>query len=255
MNPVQTSQASRLKPSSIISTVLSPAVRLWLRSQVERVEDLQVKIEGSDRLLLIGHIPRVAVSARHAVYQGLYLHQLRLIAQQIRINLGQVLKGQPLRLLEPVPVYTELLLQEADLNASLQAPLLANALTELLVSLSQPGKPGNTSPLTRHPSIFSTLKDQQIAWERIEIGSGELTIIGVYSDYSDDRIPIVLRASLQVDNRNKLRCDRLQIQETLGLAAPDLQGFQIDLGPDVDIEELTLSPGQLVCRGRILVSP
>lgn len=251
MNPVQTSQASRLKPSSIISTVLSPAVRLWLRSQVERVDDLQVKIEGSDRLLLTGHIPRVAVSARHAVYQGLYLHQLRLIAQQIRINLGQILKGQPLRLLEPVPVYTELMLQEADLNASLQAPLLANALTELLVNLRQAGKPGSKGAQETPHSALST----SITWERIEIGSNQLTITGIYFDSTGDAIPIVIQATLQVENGSKLRCDRLQIKENVGLAGLDLQGFQIDLGSEVNIEELTLSPGQLVCRGRILVSP
>jgi len=71
---------------------------------------------GSDRQILHGTIPRVSILARHAVYQGLHLTQIQLVGEGIRTNLGQVL-GQPLRLLEPVPV-AELLLHESALNAS-----------------------------------------------------------------------------------------------------------------------------------------
>jgi hypothetical protein len=60
----------------------------------------------------------VSISARHAVYQGLHLTQIQLITEGIRVNLAAILRGQPLRLLEPVPVFVELLLQELDLNTS-----------------------------------------------------------------------------------------------------------------------------------------
>jgi predicted phage tail protein len=120
--------------SRIISRILSPAVRLWLRSQVEQVEDLQFQIEGGDRQILSGHIPRVAIAARQVVYQGLHLSQMDLAGTGIRINLGQVLKGKPLKLLEIVPVEGEMQLQEADLNASLRAPILSGAVSELLVN-------------------------------------------------------------------------------------------------------------------------
>ena len=141
-NQAGTTAKTTLEPVSskqrIISKILSPAVWLWLRSQVEQVSNLEVKISGSDRQILTGYIPRVFMCARHVVYQGLHLSQVQLVGENILTNLGQVLRGKPLQLLEPVPVSGELLLKESDLNASLQSPLLANALNDLLKHYSQP---------------------------------------------------------------------------------------------------------------------
>jgi len=82
------------------------------------VSNLEVKISGNDRQILHGTIPRVSILAHHAVYQG--LRKIQLVGEGIRTNLGQVLRVS-LRLLEPVPVFGELL-QESALNASLQSP-------------------------------------------------------------------------------------------------------------------------------------
>ncbi|PSB25836.1 DUF2993 domain-containing protein, partial [filamentous cyanobacterium Phorm 46] len=60
---------SRVQGSRIASAVLSPAVQLWLRSQVQQVDELKVKIEGSDRQILSGTIPKVTAAARGAVYK------------------------------------------------------------------------------------------------------------------------------------------------------------------------------------------
>ncbi|NES86601.1 MAG: DUF2993 domain-containing protein, partial [Moorea sp. SIO2B7] len=45
---VKTPKSSKQKPSQIISKVISPALRLWLRSQVEEVATLQLSIVGRD---------------------------------------------------------------------------------------------------------------------------------------------------------------------------------------------------------------
>ena len=111
--------------SRIASAVLSPAVQLWLRSQVQQVDELKVKIEGSDRQIFSGAIPKVTAAARGAVYKGLHLTEVAIEGCGIRINLSQALKGKPLRLLESVPVAGVLRLSQADLNASLKAPLLS----------------------------------------------------------------------------------------------------------------------------------
>ncbi len=47
----------------IIGRVLPGAVRLWLQTQVDRVESLVVELEGRDRQLISGYIPGVVVSA------------------------------------------------------------------------------------------------------------------------------------------------------------------------------------------------
>jgi hypothetical protein len=233
------------KHSRIISTVLSPACSVWLRSQVSKVEDLQVKIEGGDRQILGGYIPRVSISAHHAVYQGLHLSEIQLVGENIRINLGQVIKGKPLRLLEPIPVVGKLLLQEADLKESLQAPLLSTALTELLGTLLQSG--GIKSP-------DEALKDQQISWQQVTIDSERLTLGGVLADADNPR-PVEIRSGLTLASSHELRLAPLEIQMASESPVRNLDSFQIDLGSEVDIEELTLKPGQLMCRGRLRVIP
>lgn len=223
----------------LISKVLSPAVRLWLRAQVQQVSDLEVKIWGSDRQILSGHIERVSISGRHAVYQGLHLTQMQLVGEGIRVNLAAVLRGKPLRLLDPVPVFAELLLQELDLNTSLQSPLLANALTELLLKLLPA-----TCPV-----------DGTLSWHKISIDSGQLILNATLAGKSDNPTPVLIRTGLKLASSHELQLENLQIQNDLGFSLGNLASFNLDLGPEVDIQELTLQHGQLVCSGRINIMP
>ncbi len=219
--------------------MLSPALRLWLRSQVQQVSNLEVKISGSDRQILTGHIERVSISATHAVYQGLHLSQIHLVGENIRINLGQVLRGQPLRLLEPVPVCGSLLLQESDLNASLQSPLLANAMSELLGTLLPADCPVN----------------RQAACHKIALDSGCLIISATLAADTSNPTPVIIRTGLQLASCHELQMAQPQIQTQAGSPWVNLDNFKLDLGPEVAIQELTLSSGQLVCCGRINVIP
>ncbi|MBD2088004.1 MULTISPECIES: DUF2993 domain-containing protein [unclassified Coleofasciculus] len=231
--------------SRIISTTLSPALRLWLRSQVSQVENLQFKISGGDRQILTGYIPQVFIAANHAVYQGLHLSRIQLTGENIRINLGQVLRGKPLRLLEPIPVSGELILEETDLKASLQAPLFATALTDLLGTLLQ--------AVPTHPADI--LKDQQISWQQITIDPECLKLSGTLTDPSGKATPLVLRTGLKLASPHELLLESPCIETQKELLRGNLDEFKIDLGSEVDIQELTVILGQLVCRGRINVIP
>ncbi len=211
-------------------------MRLWLRSQVDSVSNLEVKIAGSDRQTLTGYLPRVSVSAIHAVYQGLHLSQVQLVGENIRTNLVQVLRGQPLRLLEPVPVFGKLLLQESDLNASLQSPLLANALTDLFKILLP------AYLVHRH------------SWHQITINNSQLIISATLAVDTSNPMPVTIRTDLQLANCHELVLQP-QIQTQAGALLVDLDNFKLNLGAEVAIEELTLSSGQLLCRGRINVIP
>ncbi|AFZ29823.1 hypothetical protein Glo7428_1251 [Gloeocapsa sp. PCC 7428] len=223
------------KQSRMIAKVLSPAVRLWLRSQVQQVAHLDVQISGSDRQILSGYIPHVSISAQNAVYQGLHLTNIQLQGKKIRTNLGGVLRGQPLRLLEAVPVFGEAILHQSDLNASLQSPLLAEALTTLLKTFL----PENS------------IKNQTVTWEQVTLGSDRLTIQG--SIISDRKMPLMLDARLGLVGSQELALKKLQIHSHLGLH--EIDDYQIDLGSEVAIEKLTLNSNQLVCSGRINVLP
>ena len=75
----------------MISKLLSTAVKLYLRSQVERAEYLKVKIIGGNKQILTGYIPQIFLSCSHAVYQGLYFSQVELRGADIAVNLPEVL--------------------------------------------------------------------------------------------------------------------------------------------------------------------
>ncbi|OLT62902.1 LmeA family phospholipid-binding protein [Moorena bouillonii] len=243
---VKTPKSSKQKPSQIISKVISPALRLWLRSQVEEVATLQLNIVGCDRQILTGYIPQVALTANQAVYQGLHLSQIQLEGSNIRLNLGQIIKRKPVRLLEPVPVVGQLLLLEPDLQSSLEAPLLSNALTELLYTFLKSDdiiKPGN-DPIT-----------PQIRWQKINLNIGQLTLRGIYTNPDVVTKLIVIRAGIQLATPNQLELNPLQVQIDPDAPPISLDGFLINLGPEVELQELTLTTGQLICRGGLKVMP
>jgi hypothetical protein len=219
---------------------------MWLRSQVEEVESLQFKIIGGDRQILSGHIPTVSVAASRAIYQGLHLSQLQLEGSSIRVNLGQILKGKPLRLLEPVLVAGQLLLRDSDLQASLQAPLLSTAVTEFLSTLLQSDKITN---------LIADLKEQKISWQQVNIAQDQLTLFGTLTDAVQQTTPIIIRAGLQLATPQVLKLNPFQVQISPTASPFNFDGFQVDLGSDVDLQEIALTPGQLLCRGRLTVLP
>lgn len=243
---VETPTTSKSKKSRIISKVLSPAVQLWLRSQVEQVETLQFRISGGDRQILSGHIPRVSITASRAVYQGLHLSQLELEGTSIRVNLSQVIKGKPLRLLEPIPVGGEMVISASDLAASLQAPMLSNAVSDFLSTLL------TSDGIT---DLGNALKDRQISWQQVDIEEGHLTVLGTLTDALLQTTPVIIRAGLQLASPQVLRLNPLQIH--LSPTAPPLilDDFQVNLGSEVNLQELALTSGQLMCRGRLTVLP
>lgn len=212
-------------------------MRLWLRSQVQQVSNLEVHFTGSDRQILTGYIPSVSIWACRAVYQGLHLSQLELVGESIRTNLGQVLKGKPLRLLEPVTVYVKLLLQESDLNASLGSTMLANALTELLGQLLPA-----TCPV-----------DESVSWHKITIDDGTLVVHATLAVDTSNPMTVMLRTGLKLASCHELQLEQPQIQTHSGSPLANLDSFRLDLGSDVALQELTLNSGQLECCGRIMV--
>lgn len=226
------------KQSRLISKILSPALKLFLRSQVERVSQLEVKISGSDRSFLMGNIPHVSISASQVVYQGLYLAQIQLVGEGIRTNLRQILKGQPLRLVEPVLVSGELLLQQTDLNASLQSPLLSNALTELLQMLVP----------------ASHQLEGSVSWDKISVTPEKVILSGTLAN-SNRTTELLLRFGLQLLSSHELQLIQPQLQISPDGHLEKLENFPLDLGSQVDLQELSLHSGQVVCRGSTTVMP
>ena len=234
------------QPSKLISKILSPALKLWLRSQVEHAEQLDIQIEGQDRQLLRGHVPQVYLTSQRAIYQGLQLGKVLLKGENIRVNIGQIIKGKPLQLLEPIQVSGEVQLAETDLQASLTSEILANAFTELLVALLE--LKGVTDPT-------DFLVPYQIHWNAIALYPDAFGLKGTLSEKNDKNIPLEIRAKLTLLNPQTLHLQEIEITGLPGLAENETNNFSVDLGTDVEIESLKLSQGELFCLGRLLIRP
>ncbi|MBN3946496.1 MAG: DUF2993 domain-containing protein [Nostoc sp. NMS7] len=222
----------------IITQVLTTALKLWLRAQVSQISELKVEIKASDRQIISGRIPSVSIFATHAVYQGLLITQIQLIAENIRINIGSVLKGQPLQLLEIVPVVGDLIVDEKDLNASLSSDLLSTALSDLFVKVLP----------TDCPQL------QPINWQEIILENNQIILRGMRGTNSETT-PLEICLGLRLVSGHELQVTHIPIKPDQGDILEDNHEYNLDLGSDVDIQELTLIPGKLVCRGRINVNP
>ena len=222
----------------IITKVLTSAIKLWLRSQLNQVSHLEVQIEASDRQLLSGCIPGVLISASNAVYQGLHITQIELQAEKIQLNVASILKGQPLQLSAIVPVVGKLMITEQDLNNSLSSPLLLTAINDVLILLL--------------PEY--SLNSKAINWRKITLDNQVLILHGIpISDQDGAFFNIYL--GLELLNGQELQLTQVQVKTDQEVLLEKNSPYMINLGTDVDIEKISLIPEQLFCSGRINVNP
>lgn len=161
--------------ASIVSSVLCPVIKLWLRSQVEAVQELDIKILGANRQILQGQVPQAAVSAQGIVYQGLSLSNISLVAAGINLNIPQILKGQPLKLLDPIKVQLDLTLEPDDLRQCLGSSLVTDALGD---KLPQPSSDLDIKALLE--SLLLKLGDQ-FALDSLVVTGGRCSCQGVFT--------------------------------------------------------------------------
>jgi hypothetical protein len=228
--------------SHLLRSVLSPAVRLWIQSQVESVGELELAIESSDRQLLSGRIPRIEIAAKQVRYKELHLSQIDLEGREIAVNLAQVMRGKPLQLLAPIAITTQLSLSEADLNASLASALLAPVWVDWQQQLAD-----------RLVGSGNWDRGSGITWgtPRIAIGLESITLsCGIGAEAR----PFELKAIVE------LKEDRILILKqphwTIGAESKgDFEDLVLDLGGTVAIDSLQLKPQSITCQGNLWVQP
>ena len=224
----------------MISKLLSTAVKLYLRSQAERVEHLQVQVIGKNKQILTGYIPQVLLSCSRAVYQGLCLSQIELEGSDIGFNLPEVLKKKPLKLLEPVFVDLRLKLDAADLQTSLDSSLLQSGLCDLWQII-----------LTTQQA--NLLTNSPIEWNKIAIANRELNLVGAYQNTLGKSEKLCLSTKISLADKHTLCLSPLKITGESFLDRRENE-LKIDLGMDVAIEQLTIEAEQIVCSGKIRIN-
>jgi len=113
---------------SVVSSVLIPIIKLWLRSQVEHIDILEIAIAGKSRQILSGDIPKANVIGAGVKYQGLAVTNIDLCAEAIHLNISEILKGEALRLLDPIRVTMDVEIATEDLQSCLKSPIFLEAI-------------------------------------------------------------------------------------------------------------------------------
>ena len=111
--------------------VISQAIKLWLKSVCSQLEHLDLKLQGSLWHLLQGHLAGATVRARGVVFKDLALEQVELSSEPIDLDVGALLKGQPLQLRQSFSVKGWVQFSESGLTSCLQSPALAEFRAEL----------------------------------------------------------------------------------------------------------------------------
>jgi hypothetical protein len=234
----------------LIGKVLAPAVRLWLKSQTEHLEDLKLSIQAGDRQILSGKIPRIEASVVAAVYQGIHIRDLQLTAQEIQVNLGQVMRGKALKLLAAFPIDLKLSLSEEDLNRSLCTPMIQQAVTQFLMGIL-----GSADGSSQNRLTITNLK--------AKLQDGIIILCGNLPSSAGDTLgnttEIAIRTGLQLTQPNKIALQNPvwlpHAKAKRGMAITELNGYEFDLGPGTSMTEVTIELGKISCIGRLTVLP
>ena len=217
---------------------MTEAIKFWLRTQVSHIEQLQLDIQAGNRQILSGYIPSVSIVAEKAIYQGLHLSFIDLVAQNIRINIGSILKGEQLRLLEKVSVFCKLSQVEEDLSASLSSTLLSTALNDILAKF-----------------LWSdSLNNNSISWQKVQIKDNQL-VINATIDEENNPQALDICVGLNLLSTHELRIAPIFVTSNTKTLFESSDGEYLDLGSDVEIQDLNLLPGKIICRGMINVNP
>ncbi len=242
-------QTAKRSPG-LIGKVLAPAIRLWLKSQTEHLEELKLSIQAGDRQILAGKIPRIEASVVAAVYQGIHIRDLQLTAQEIQVNLGQVMRGKALKLLAAFPIDLKLSLSEEDLNRSLCTPMIQQAVTQFLMGILGSADRSSQNRLTI-TNLKAKLQDDLI------ILSGNLPSSS--GDAQGNTTEIAIRTGLQLTQPNKIALQNPvwlpHAKAKRGMAINELNGYEFDLGSGTSMTEVTIELGKISCIGRLTVLP
>ncbi|MDB9539029.1 DUF2993 domain-containing protein [Anabaenopsis tanganyikae CS-531] len=222
----------------IITHTLTTALKLWLKSQVSQVSQLDVEIKASDRQILSGCVPWVSIFATNAVYQGIHLTQIQLLAENIQVNIASILKGQALRLLKIVPVSVQLMVEEKDLNSSLSSELFSTGLNDLLLKIL--------------PEIG--LRAKPISWQRIILDNNKILLRCIIS-YASEATHLEINFNCSLIGGHELKLDNIQVMQNEASLLKDERSYNLNLGSDVDIQEMSVIPGQMICQGMIKINP
>ena len=226
----------------LIDKILSRAMQLWVKSQVSAIDKLNIKIFSKDRQIIKGSIPKVVIEAKNVVYQQLHISKIKIEGTNIKVNLSQIIKKKPLRLLQPIVIKIRVFLTEEDLKQSLASPLLSAGLTDIW------------NRLLSSYEIETNEIHTSYQWNEFSLSKSLIQFDGV-SLNPENNYEIKNSIKIEIDSTNSLLILPISI-----ITIPE-QNFNIDrcvtlnLGNQTSITDLEITSEYLSIEGTITVFP
>lgn len=219
------------KKSNFLTTLLTPALKVWLSSQLETVQGLQIKIVSTDRQLLRGIISKVSLTSDFAIYQGLNFDQISLAAEEIKVNITQILRGEPLQLLKPISISVKMRMTETHLNDSRSSPLLQSGLKDFLFLL------------------FQTDSLPAFHWESITLENNGFILKG--KSFSPSSNSVLIQGEVSWKSPQHLLISPIKVE---GLDFnQELSSIEFDLGSQVHLDDLIITEDAIFLQGNLIV--
>lgn len=127
------------KRSSPVLQLLASGLQFWIRQQCQAVDSLEIQLHGSALGLLRGRLEGVSLVARRVVFNNLEIELVELRSDAIQVQIGGLLRGQPLQLEHAFQVNGFVALSGPGLSRSLCTPQwrgLGDDLADGLLGLS-----------------------------------------------------------------------------------------------------------------------
>ncbi len=105
--------------SGPVLKLVGQGVGLWLRRSCDQLDELELDLQGSGFALLGGRLEGAQLQAKGVIFQQLALAEVELRSEAFELNVGAMLKGQPLQLRERFRIHGQVLFTAAGLNQSL----------------------------------------------------------------------------------------------------------------------------------------
>jgi hypothetical protein len=102
--------------------LLASGLQLWLRQQCEVAGHLELQLHGSALNLLRGRLEGVSLQARRVTYDALDIELVALRSGPIQVQMGNLLRGQPLQLHHAFEIQGRLHFSPEGLNRSFSSP-------------------------------------------------------------------------------------------------------------------------------------
>jgi hypothetical protein len=110
------------EPGGPLLRLLSAALQLWLRQQCDRVDSLDIQLQGSAASLLRGRLAGVQVKARGVLYQNVQLELVDLTSGPLRILTASLWRSKAVQLQEAFAIRGQVSFTAGGLNHSLAQP-------------------------------------------------------------------------------------------------------------------------------------